>query len=82
VLENGIDKACEKSVPKDVTTYRFEREFSEKASPETVRQIERMCETLSDHEIDAIMLAVFWLCQRYIPRVKHSRKKLVIPRKA
>ena len=70
------------SVPKSVTTYRFEREFSKKASPESVRQIERMCKTLSDHEIDAIMLAVFWLCERYIPKVKRSRKKIVIPRKA
>jgi hypothetical protein len=69
------------SVPKRVTLSKFKRLFSQGASPATVNEIERMCAALSDHEIDAIMLAVFWLCQRYIPKVKCSRKQIAIPAK-
>jgi hypothetical protein len=55
------------SVPKRVTLSKFKRLFSRDASPAAIQQIERMCEELSDHEIDAIMICQFWLSQRYTP---------------
>ncbi|PWT80402.1 MAG: hypothetical protein C5B58_11720 [Acidobacteria bacterium] len=69
------------SAPKRVTLSKFKHLFSRDASPATNNEIERISAALSDHEIDAIMLAVFWLWQRYIPKVKCSRKEIVIPAK-
>jgi hypothetical protein len=52
------------SVPKRVTLSKFKRLFSRDTSQAAIQEIERMCATLSDHEIDAIMIADFWLAQR------------------
>jgi hypothetical protein len=68
------------SVPKRVTLYKFRRKFSDGASPATVGEVERMCVECSDHEIDAIMIAEFWLSQRYAPSPPpRKRTKIRVP---
>jgi hypothetical protein len=65
------------SVPKHVTLAKFKRRFSQDASPVTLGEIERMCVECSDHEIDALMLAEFWLSQRYaLPLPPPKRTKI------
>jgi hypothetical protein len=68
------------SVPKHVTLAKFKRKFSDGASPATVGEVERMSVECSDHEIDAIMIAEFWLSQRYasVP-VSRKRTKIGVP---